>query len=225
MTSPGQTRAIHAMRKAGGMGDHEYRALIMERFGKRSSADLTDVEAARLIDELRQITGVKPTAARSARQTASGRYASVLRALWLSAWHLGVVRKRSDEALIAFVQRQTGVEHTRFLTDPALAARAIEGVKAWIGREAGVTWPTDAEAKRRGVALSWLRKEAVALAAVEKLAAAGDPVIVDWAAARAAGAQRGLPLTFVDYGEWHWDRLIEFLGSRIRGDGKKRRAA
>jgi hypothetical protein len=42
--------------------------------------------------------------------------------------------------MIAFVKRQTGLDHTRFLTDAADAARAIEALKAMCAR-AGVVWP------------------------------------------------------------------------------------
>ena len=153
----------------------------------------------------------------------------MLRALWISAWHLGLTRSRDDAALMAFVARQTGADHPRFLTDPADAAKAIEGMKAWIARDGGVEWPTEGDARRTGLALSWLRKEAVAEAAVRRLASLGDPEVADWPAAMIAGAQRGLPLKFGDYGEWHWDRLIEFLGGRIRAPKSKstpkRRAA
>ena len=129
MTTPGQTRAIHAMRKKGMMDNQEYRALIEARFGKRSSADLSDGEAARLIDELRVVTGAGPSTGRAVGKTASGKYAPVLRALWIAAWHLGLAKSRDDAALLAFVQRQTGLSHLRFLTDPADAAKAIEGMK------------------------------------------------------------------------------------------------
>ncbi len=231
MTTPGQTRAIHAMRKKGMMDNREYRALLEARFGKTSSADLSDGEAARLIDELRVVTGAGPSAGRAVGKTASGKYAPVLRALWISAWHLGLARSRDDAALIAFVQRQTGLEHLRFLTDPADAAKAIEGMKAWISRDGGVVWPTEADAKSDGRDLSWLRKKAVADAQIVKLAKETDPPVADFAAAELAGAKRGLPERFALYGEWHWDRLIELLGGLIREPGKakakttKRRAA
>ncbi len=218
MTTAGQTRAIHAMRKAGQMDNQEYRALLEARFGKRSSADLTDWEAAQLIDELRRVTGAPATAGRKVGRTASGKYAPVLRALWISAWHLGLARSRDDAALIAFVQRQTGVDHLRFLADADLAAKAIEGMKAWIARDGGVVWPSEADARRQVREIGWLRKAAVAEALFAKLAMTRVDAMI-------AGAQRGLPAAFADYGEYHWDRLIEFLGGRLRDGAKKRRAA
>lgn len=225
MTTPGQTRAIHAMRKAGQIDNREYRALLDQRFGKASSADLTDAEAGLLIEELRRITGVQPIAGRKVSATASGKYAPVLRALWISAWHLGLARSRDDAALIAFVQRQTRLAHLRFLAEPSDAAKAIEGLKAWIARDGGVQWPEESDAREAGRDLSWLRKKAVARAAVAKLSASGDPAIGGWEEAEIAGRQRGLPHAFRDYGEWHWDRLIEFLGGRIRDPKTKRKAA
>lgn len=77
------------------------------------------------------------------------------------------------------------------------------------------------------MSVAWARKEAIAWAAATKLAAAGDPDITDWASAELAGRQRGLPQTTAEYGEYHWDRLIEFLGGRIREPAKRktRRAA
>lgn len=59
----------------------------------------------------------------------------------MSGWHLGVVRDRTDAALLAFLERQTGLEHTRFLVDAASARRMIESLKGWLAREAGVEWP------------------------------------------------------------------------------------
>jgi hypothetical protein len=54
-------------------------------------------------------------------------------------WNLGEVEDRSDKALLAFVRRQTHIDHTRFLLDGAEAAKAIEALKSWATR-AGVEW-------------------------------------------------------------------------------------
>ena len=136
--TPRQIAAIHAIAKRAGLDEDARRVIIERETGKRSSRALSGAEAGRVIDALQSLAG-----GRSAAATASGRYAAILRALWLSAWNLGVARSADDRALIAFVQRQTGVTHTRFLTgeDGALANRAIEGLKGWMARDAGVRWP------------------------------------------------------------------------------------
>ncbi|WP_341990343.1 regulatory protein GemA [Azorhizobium sp. AG788] len=136
-----QIGAIHSIAKAMGLDDSSRRDVIAAAAGgKRSSRGLTDQEARRVIEQLKLLQG-----GGSARPKASGQlagpYAPKLQALWLSGWHLGVVRDRTDTALLSFVKRQTGLDHTRFLRDPADARRAIEALKAWLAREAGVEWP------------------------------------------------------------------------------------
>ncbi|MEP9402057.1 regulatory protein GemA [Sphingomonas sp. VNH70] len=127
-------KAIHATRRDLAIDDDDYRAVLQRVTGKRSAKDLDDRQRRAVLDELRRLSG-KP------RRGLDGPYASKLVALWLSAWNLGIVRKRDDGALIAFVERQTGIDHVRWLREPRDAARAIEGLKAWIAREAGVEWP------------------------------------------------------------------------------------
>jgi hypothetical protein len=220
MTTAAQTRAIHATRRALGMSDDDYRGLLNARFKVVSSRDLSDAQAGALIDELKGLGGGAP-GGRSLARTASGRYAPVLQALWICAWNLGLARSRDDAAMLAFVERQTGLAHTRFLVDPADAVKAIEGLKAWIARDGGVVWPPKGEAR--------LRKRAVARAIAERLLAAGG--FTPFIAGRDAwpsdfelyGYRRGLPSAFGFYTERHWDRLAGWLGTRLRAALAKRK--
>ncbi|WP_276200380.1 regulatory protein GemA [Chelatococcus sp. XZ-Ab1] len=136
--TPAQICALQAARRKAGMTDEDYRAWLDSRAGVFSTTELSRTAAARLIDELNARAPRRSPAA-----TVSGIYAGKLRALWISGWQLGVVAERDDRALLAFVQRQTGVTHTRFLTDPKEASKAIEALKAWLAREARVAWPGD----------------------------------------------------------------------------------
>ncbi len=68
------------------------------------------------------------------RHKLTGKYAKKLQALWIAAWNLGIARDRDDKALLAFVKRQTGIDHTRFLVYADDAKRAIEALKGWINR-------------------------------------------------------------------------------------------
>src|SRR3546814_19064925 len=70
-------------------------------------------------------------------------------ALWLSAWNLGVAHNRHEHALIAFVERQTGIAHVNWVRDQRDGAAAVEALKKWIAREAHVEWPVGAEADGR----------------------------------------------------------------------------
>jgi phage gp16-like protein len=136
--SPRQIGAIHAIAAKAGLDDDTRRDVIERETGKRSAAELTLVEAGRVIEHLK---GLAPAANAKGAVRLDGPYAGKLRALWISAWLLGVVRERADKALLAFVERQTGLSHTRWLREPADAMKAIEGLKKWIAREAGVEWP------------------------------------------------------------------------------------
>ncbi|WP_051357352.1 regulatory protein GemA [Azorhizobium doebereinerae] len=135
-----QIGAIHGIARRLGLDTDTRRDVIAAVApGKRSCADLSKAEAIRVIDRLKALQG-GASPARGAADLA-GPYAAKLRALWLSGWHLGVVRDRTDTALLAFLERQTGLEHTRFLADAAAARRVIEALKAWLAREGGVEWP------------------------------------------------------------------------------------
>ncbi len=133
--------AIHVAKKQLGLDEDTYRALLVRVTGQSSAGDMTERQREAVVAELRN-RGFKP-AAGGARKGLEGRYAKKLQALWLCAWNLGVVENRKDAALLAFVKRQTGIDHVRFLRHPADAAKAIEALKAWMAREAGVDWTVD----------------------------------------------------------------------------------
>lgn len=161
MTTASQTRAIHALkRQIPQFSDEDYRALLKREFRVSSSRALSETQAGKLLDILKTLAG-QNAKVRRAGVTAEGPYAGKLRALWISAYNLGLVKNRDDAALIAFVERQTKLTHTRFLVQAADASRAIEGLKAWIAREATMVWPTQAEADKRGADHDTLCKRAV----------------------------------------------------------------
>jgi hypothetical protein len=120
-----QIAAIHASAKNAGLDEEARRDVIESASGKRSARDLTSAEGYRVIEAIKGLSqgSREPTASttsrRSPAKTMSGKYAGVLRALWLSGYNLGVVENRDDVALIAFVERQTKIAHPRFLLDPA----------------------------------------------------------------------------------------------------------
>lgn len=131
---------IHIGRKTLGYesDDEGWRDLVERVTGRRSTRGLTPVQSDALIGELDRLTGGK-AAPRKSRSDLSGPYAPKLRALWIAAWNLGAVRSRSDQSLIAFAKRQTGVDHPNWLRDAEQAAAVIEALKAMCERE-GVYW-------------------------------------------------------------------------------------
>lgn len=140
-----QIGAIHAAKSRAGLDEDSYRDMLRRETGQITSKSLTSREAGRVLDYLRGLPS-RPDAPLKAPSKAGkairldGTYAGKLRALWITGYNLGVVEDRSDKALLAFCERQTGIAHPNWWRDAAPAQAAIEGLKAWIGREAGVDW-------------------------------------------------------------------------------------
>ena len=133
--------AIHVAKKQLGLDEDTYRAVLVRITGKRSAGDMSERERMAVVEELRK-RGFKP-ASKGKQQRLAGPFATKLQALWIAGWNLGIVQDASDTALLSFVKRQTGIDHTRFLRFADDAALAIEGLKSWIGREGGVDWSKD----------------------------------------------------------------------------------
>jgi phage gp16-like protein len=131
------TVAIHVARKQLGLDDDTYRAKLQNITGKTSTKDMTEAERQRVLTVFRN-DGFHPAATTS--KGLSGKFAKKLQALWIAGWNLGLVRDRRDAALLVFVKNQTGIDHVRFLHVAADGRSAIEALKGWLKREAGVTF-------------------------------------------------------------------------------------
>ena len=126
--------SIHVAKKQLGLDEDTYRSLLQRVTGKTSAGAMSEGERGRVLDEMRR-HGFKP-----AKKAVEGPFAAKLQALWIAAWNLGIVRDRTDAALLEFVSRQTSISHTRFLIDAEDAAKVVDALKAWMAREAGVDW-------------------------------------------------------------------------------------
>lgn len=156
--SKGQIVAIHALKKAAALDDDGYRELLSGVAGVRSAKDLTGNGAVAVIDRLKVLSGQAPGRLEGSRKPAGaldldGPYAGICRALWISGWHLGIVENRQDTALVAFVRRQTGIDHLNWVRDAADGNKVVEALKAWLAREGGVMWPRGQEpvARKRAI--------------------------------------------------------------------------
>lgn len=142
-------KMIHVAKRELAMNDDDYRALLgrVSNGATTSLKAMSDRDHQNVIAELKRL-GFSPSL--SPHRKLNGPFAAKLVALWLSAWNLGITRNRHENALVAFVERQTGISHLRWVREQRDAHRAIDGLKLWIAREAGVEWPTVADGNGRG---------------------------------------------------------------------------
>ncbi len=138
-------RAIFAACKRAGMDDDARHAVQMRVTGKASMTQM-DVDDMRRL--LRHLNGNGPgwTGPETKREwdadTAllpGGPHDSKLMALWLSGYHLDVVRECGAAALAAWICRQTGLGSAKWCR-PKDTAACIEALKDWLARDAGVDW-------------------------------------------------------------------------------------
>ncbi|MGE4526810.1 MAG: regulatory protein GemA [Rhodospirillaceae bacterium] len=142
--------AVHVAAKAHGLDEDTYRdkiALVTDG-GTRSASGCTDAQLRRVLD------AINGAAAPSARRAASTPIARKARALWLSAYHLGLVSDPSESALRTWVKRQKGVD------DPAWvragdADAVITALKQMLKQRAGVDWRAAANPRRCVLSAQW----------------------------------------------------------------------
>lgn len=127
---------IYGLRKQLGLDDDTARDLYERETGARSLKAMSPGQQVRVLQALRREAEQSGTG-RAPRLT--GPYAGKLIALWLDGWNLGVVRVRTDAALLSFVENRTKIPHTRFLRAARDARKAVEALKAMCER-AGVVW-------------------------------------------------------------------------------------
>lgn len=133
--------AIHTLKSKLGLSDDDYRALLCNITGKRSSKALSAAELLRVRNHMQALgehMGVlvaqrqRPLPAETfakAKAAASPRERKVW-AIWLDMARRGLVHNKSAQALDAFVQRQTGVSALRWCSAAQLDA-VIEALKLW----------------------------------------------------------------------------------------------
>lgn len=141
VVAPQTARAIFAGLKALGITEEEDRRALFQRVtGQPSLRSMVRSEHDMVEAEIRRLQGGTGGNAAGGKSTLTGTHAKKLQALWIGGWNLGLVRDRRDQALVAFVKRQTKIDHPNWVRDPALARQAIEALKDWLRRERGVMW-------------------------------------------------------------------------------------
>lgn len=121
-----------------GIGEDDKRDFYERLTGERSLRAMTPAQLKAIVDELIRM-GFKP-ASKGFQKRLEGKYGGKLQALWIAGYNLGLIRNKDDAALLAFVKRQTGIDHTRFLRYNSDADKAIQALRGWLSRDGGVDW-------------------------------------------------------------------------------------
>ncbi|RJF70895.1 regulatory protein GemA [Rhodopseudomonas palustris] len=202
---------IHALKTKAKLDDDSYRDLLERQTGKRSAKALSVTQAGQVIERLRELAGDRTPVGAVARL--DGPVGAKLRALWIAAYDLGVVRDRTDRAMLSYLERQTGVSHVRFLSNAGAGNAAIEGIKAWLARASKIEWPGDRAdirtSKRAVLHAQWLRL--IDLGAVIPTIADQPLSDLDHYAWRVA-CRTG----WDDFEPCHFDQVQAALGRRLR---------
>lgn len=207
--------AIHVAKKQLGLDDDTYRAKLSKITGKSSVKDMTEAERQKVLTVLRN-DGFRPADAKTAKGKLSGPYAKKLQALWIAGYNLGVVSDRRDAALLAFVKRQTGLDAVRFLHHADDARAAIDGLKGWLKREAGVSF-----GNTNGY--DWLQRDGAKIAWAQwRLLYPGTGLITrkgfDREAIRLSGRSDAYVLEHLKDADWRL--VMNALGERVRAAKK-----
>lgn len=200
---------VHIAKKDLVLDEDDYRQILLDEAGVASAGD-ADTKGLEAILRRFEGLGWKAVAKRGTAARAQSPMAKKARALWISLWHLGDVRNRSEKALESFAQRQLKCERMAWANQRE-AAKLIEALKAMAERGG---WKQNDEA---GKPLSVRAlNEGLCEAIVAKLKSAGE-VPADWtldiAAFRLCGVEPGAngPMQAGDY-----SALAEQLGNKLR---------
>jgi len=204
-------RRIHARARELGIDEDTRRAIQLRATGKASCKDMDAAELRRVVSA---IDGRGP-----GDRLPESDLLPKLRALWISGWHLGVVRDRTDAGLAAWLRRQTGLDAAAWANAVQLAD-TIEALRAWLARDGGVDWRPYVQVDRQGQARDVERPRARVLEAQWRLLHRLGEVEIADPGALAAYACHHARIFRADshtvLSDKQADALIRHFGQRIR---------
>lgn len=112
-----------------GFTDDDYRAVLIRIAKVPSSTKCTEAQLVAVLEEFKAKGWQEARPAGKAKpRAADNPMATKARALWISLYHLGVVRNPKDQALEGFARRQLKCERMQW-ADQSLGYRLIEALK------------------------------------------------------------------------------------------------
>ena len=220
-------KAVHARGRALGIDAETRRAMQIRITGHASCREMNAADLRGVLAEMDRSRPATegPRAARGQAGRAGDRlpdtaHRGKLRALWISGWHLGVVHDRTDAGLAAFITSPMELGAAKWAREDRYTVKAVEALKAWLAREAGVDWRPYVRVRRDGGVDEIDNPRARVLEAQWRILAGlgavriADPGALSNYAARHAGIARTISHTQLD--AERADALIRHLGGRIR---------
>lgn len=179
---------IHVAKKDLALTDDTYRALLARMTKHESAARCSDEQLDKVLGEFQRL-GWRPKARKAPKRAgkrplATGDQARKVRALWLSLYHLGVVRSPEEAAIAAYARRVAKVDALQWMS-PEQGNLVIEGLKDWCERS-GFDQPS-----KQHVELISARRAAAQLEPADwGLAAKSLLIVAQWRILIAAGVFR-----------------------------------
>lgn len=204
----GMVKAVRAAARRLRLDDDDRHAIQLEVTGKASMSDMSLAEIGKVLDRLnRDWKG--PMGHRA--------HVGKIRALWWSLYWIGAVDRPDEQALDAFIFRQTGKARMSFLGHKE-AFRVIEALKAWLIRE-GVKLGDErllATLSRHSphLTIALLDRHAVADELGRRLRDKGKLMTSDWT--RYCERAIGLGCNHLAWTERELDACIRQLGKMLR---------
>lgn len=200
-----------------GLDEDTYRGLLNSVTGKSSLRIMSLRELDQVIDRMKANgfqASSRPKAPHKragARSLADDPQARKIRALWISGYHLGVIRDPSEAALIAFAKRLTGADALQWTVSEG-ANDVIEALKDMLHREARVEWSIyerEQVVSRRSLELVYEDRYWIVRAQCQLLRAAGREV-------EGLDPDTYRPGDVLAWEDGKWQQLMETLGREIR---------
>ena len=201
---------INVARHQLAMAEDDYRQNLLEVTGETSLRRCDDRQLVAMIDRLKRLGfQPKPKKASAAAQHPMARKA---RALWISLYHLNVVRNPAEGAIEAFAKRQLGCEKLAW-AQQSFAYRLIEALKDMAERNGWLQ--ADPQTGKRYEPMQL--QEGLCQAILKRLKEA-DAVPADWTLDTAAMRLCGIDTGQSDHGysAEHYARLAKALGDTLR---------